>query len=157
EIRLFEPGPEALARVAQLTQRTNQFNCTTVRRTEAEVRQLCRSGAFRCLAVEVRDRFGDYGLVGVILFRADAEALEVDTFLLRCGVLGRGVEHAMLRRLGEEARGRGLARVDVPFVPTRKNQPALDFLERAGGRFRQEQPGGCVFRFPAAETASIVF
>src|SRR5207253_1955461 len=58
EVHIFEPGPEALPRVAQLTQRTNQFNCTTVRRTEAEIRQLCRTGAYRCLAVEVRDRFG---------------------------------------------------------------------------------------------------
>jgi FkbH-like protein len=157
QIHVFEPGPEALPRVAQLTQRTNQFNCTTIRRTEAELRQWRDAETGRCLAVEVCDRFGQYGLVGVLLYRNGAEAVEIDTFLLSCRVLGRGVEHALLRRLGEEAVGLGLARVDVPFVATQKNQPARDFLERVGARFRQDQPNGCAFRFPARVVTGLTF
>lgn len=157
QVCLFDPKPADLARVAQLTQRTNQFNCTTVRRTEGELRRLVSSRAYRCLAVEVSDRFGDYGLVGATLFRASAAALEVDTFLLSCRVLGRGVEHRMLRELGALAAARGLARVDVPFVPSRKNQAARDFLERAGGQFRHDTADGFVFRFPAEEAARLEY
>jgi len=122
-----------LSRAAQLTQRTNQFNCTTIRRTESEIRQFCRAdkggSSGECLVVEVSDRFGDYGLVGVILYTVRPEELEVDTFLLSCRALGRGVEHQMLAKLGEIAHERGVNRVIVPFIPTSKNAPAREFLE----------------------------
>jgi FkbH-like protein len=88
--------------VAQLTQRTNQFNFTTVRRTEIEMRAAAAGGSV-VLRVNVADRFGDYGLVGVIVADIRDARLIVDTLLLSCRVLGRGVEHAMLRRLGELA------------------------------------------------------
>ena len=89
-------------RVAQLTQRTNQFNFTTTRRTDPEMRALSGRGS-TVLRVKVRDRFGDYGIVGLVVVDAVADALIVDTLLLSCRVLGRGVEHAILRRLGELA------------------------------------------------------
>src|SRR5262249_4603751 len=79
--------------------------------------------------VDVSDRFGGYGLTGVVIFRAEASVLVVDTFLLSCRVLGRGVEHRLLARLGEIAVERGLARIDLPFVPTARNKPARLFLE----------------------------
>ena len=107
-----------MARVAQLTQRTNQMNATSIRRTEAEILELERSGA-TCLAVEVKDRFGNYGLTGAAIFRVAGAALVVDTFLASCRVLGRGVEHRMVARLGEIAREHGLERVEIPFTPTR--------------------------------------
>lgn len=157
EVDIAEPAPDRWARVAQLTQRTNQFNVSTRRRTEAEVEQQCRSGALACRAVTVRDRFGDYGLVGVVLYRTGPEAVEVDTFLLSCRVLGRGVEHRMLRWLGDLARERGLARVEIPFLPTAKNQPARDFLEAVGAAFRETREGGFLFRFPAEAAASCAF
>ena len=106
-VTISEPAPEQVDRFAQLTQRTNQFNFTTIRRNDSEIRQLRESG-LECRAVEVRDRFGDYGLVGVMIFDGRREALEVDTFLLSCRVLGRGVEHRMLNELGEIARRRYL-------------------------------------------------
>ena len=122
------PTRDQLARVAQLTQRTNQFNFTTRRRTEMEIEQLARQGK-ECLAVEVRDRFGDYGLVGLMVFAAESDRLVVDTFLLSCRVLGRGVEHAMLREIGNRAKTRGLAQVEMLFFASRKNLPARHFLE----------------------------
>ena len=102
QVNLPEPSHAQMFRVAQLTQRTNQFNFTTVRRTEAEIQRLPESG-LECRIVEVSDRFGDYGLVGVMIFGAIREALEVDTFLLSCRVLNRGVEHRMLNELGKIA------------------------------------------------------
>ena len=71
QVKLSKPSRAQLSRVAQLTQRTNQFNFTTVRRTEAQIQHLPRDG-LECRVVEVSDRFGDYGLVGVMIFGASA-------------------------------------------------------------------------------------
>jgi FkbH-like protein len=155
EVEISELTAQHLARVAQLSQRTNQFNCTTIRRSEGEIQALCLAGAKTCLVVDVRDRFGDYGLVGVLIFDTTPEAIAVDTLLLSCRALGRGVEQRMLARLGEIARARGLDRVDVPYVPTPRNRPVLDFLEKAGGQFKVARDQGFVFRFPAGEAAAL--
>lgn len=108
EIDIQELTSDRLTRASQLTQRTNQFNMTTIRRSEVEIQQLCDAGQLSALTVEVKDRFGDYGLVGLILYAQTAEAIAVDTFLLSCRVLGRGVEHQMLATLGKIASDRGL-------------------------------------------------
>ncbi|HEY6148844.1 MAG TPA: phosphopantetheine-binding protein, partial [Thermoanaerobaculia bacterium] len=106
------------------------------------------------LAVSVRDRFGDYGLVGAMLFRFDGGALAVDTFLLSCRALGRGVEHRMLARLGEIAQQSGLSSVTLPWRPSGKNRPALEFLESCGAGRTPQPGGGILFRLPAARAAA---
>ncbi len=133
-------GEDRLCRAAQLTQRTNQFNFTTVRRSEAELAAL--EGL--CVVVEASDRFGEYGTVGLMIFEAAGDAIEVDTFLLSCRVLGRGVEHRMLAWLGEEALRRGLRFVDARVEETARNAPARQFLQSVGGH------PGPVYRFEAA-------
>ncbi len=143
EVSIQPMAPAQVARVAQLTRRTNQMNATLVRRNEAEIRALDAE----TLVVEVSDRFGSYGLCGVVIFRSTADALAVDTFLLSCRALGRGVEHRMLARLGEIARERGLSRVEIPFVAGPRHRPAELFLESTG-----MAPAG----FLSAEAASAV-
>jgi acyl carrier protein len=157
QVRISELRPEALARAAQLTQRTNQMNFTTIRRGEAEIQALVSSGAAECLTVEVTDRFGSYGLTGLTIFRAGIEALLVDTFLLSCRVLGRGVEHRLLAKLGEIAVSRGLLRVEIPFVPTPRNQPALMFLENVGAQSKVRTEGGFLFALPASYAGAITY
>jgi FkbH-like protein len=98
--------------------------------------------------VQVRDRFGDYGLVGTVLFERRAEHLWVDTLLLSCRVLGRKVEHRMLEKLGQVAQARGLQWVHVPYCSTHKNQPVLDFLNELGDEFRHPSNDGYCFQFP---------
>src|SRR5207245_320933 len=93
EITISKMEASQVARCAQLTERTNQFNFTTVRRREDELYTLWKAGVAQCLAVRVQDRFGDYGLVGLMIFETREQALKLDTFLLSCRVLGRGVEH----------------------------------------------------------------
>ncbi|WP_392535306.1 amino acid adenylation domain-containing protein [Nostoc sp. C117] len=153
EIEISPMQNQQLSRVAQLTQRTNQFNLTTIRRSEAEIQQLCNLESLECRVVKVKDRFGDYGLVGLLLFESQENALSVDTFLLSCRVLGRGVEHKMLAYLGTLAQERGLERVELFYRPTKKNQPAWDFLVSIGRQFQQEKDGGWLFEFPS-QTAS---
>jgi len=125
--------PEQLARVAQLTQRTNQFNASTIRRSEKDVQSLHDAGA-ECLTVVVSDRFGDYGLVGVMIFKAESDTLVIDTFLLSCRALGRGVEYQMLAELIRVARERDLEYVEIIYSKTEKNEPVYKWLEKTGHR-----------------------
>ncbi len=148
-------APEHLERVSQLTQRTNQLNFTTVRRTEADLQQRLASGELEGLVTEVRDRFGDYGLVGAVLFAPAAGALRVDTFLLSCRALGRGVEVRTLKRLGEIAQERGLARVELGYRRSKKNKPALELLESVARAFAGPTDDGYLFDVPAGELAAL--
>src|SRR5262249_55748672 len=145
-----------LARVAQLTQRTNQFNFTTIRRGDGEIQRLSETG-LECRVVEVSDRFGDYGLVGVMIFAEREEVLEVDTFLLSCRVLGRGIEHRMFNELGRISRQRGRSLVEAVVIPTGRNQPARDFLASVAAGFREDLPGRWLYRIPAEEAAIIAY
>ena len=153
--RIDTMRPHQIERVSQLTQRTNQFNFTTRRRSPTDIEQAQRTGALACLVVDVSDRFGDYGLVGVVLFRAADNHLQVDTLLLSCRVLGRGVEHRILARLGEIAQERALSHVWIEYIPTQKNEPAIDFLQKTVAPFAEEQSDRILFRVPAATAASI--
>jgi FkbH-like protein len=145
-VRVETLTPDHLPRTAQLTQRTNQFNFTTIRRTEQQIQNLIAEGSFACRTVDVSDRFGDYGLTGVVLFGIEDDALVIDTFLLSCRVLGRGVEHRVMAALGEEAIGRGLSFLVAKLEPTSKNQPARDFLDNVGARYFADG----AYRFPVA-------
>ncbi len=146
---------EDLPRVSQLTLRTNQFNLTTVRRSESEIRQLTNPGGFECLTVRVSDRFGDYGLVGAILYRIKDAVLHVETFLMSCRVLGRGVEHRIISQLGEIALGHSAREVELQFVPTAKNQVAREFLDATLDAFREPAGNGFLYRIPAEQAAAI--
>jgi len=149
---------QQVARAAELTQRTNQFNLTPIRRSEAEVQALVQRGGAECLVVRVGDRFGDYGLVGLMIFALGPDALTVATFLLSCRALGRGVEHRMLAALGETANQRGLGWIDVAFSPTQKNQPARDFLDSVAADFEVAQSNGSsLFRIPAEFAAKAIY
>jgi FkbH-like protein len=159
QIKPCTPGD--LTRVAQLTERTNQFNFTTIRRTAAEIGGLLAGGKLECLTVDVSDRFGDYGLTGVVLFRpvswqAKAPApLEIDTLLLSCRVLGRGVEHRVLAHLAQEALRSGLSTLTATLQLTAKNEPARRFLHEVGARFEQKTESGFCYRLPAAEMSEL--
>jgi len=155
KVHISEMSDSQIARAAQLTQRTNQFNFTIIRRSEAKIQKLCQSEELECLVVEVSDRFGDYGLVGVIMFRTNGKALEVDTFLLSCRVLGRGVEHQMLAKLGEIAKERALSRVNIPCGLTEKNQPALDFLHGIAAKLDKQSDGHMIFTLPVECAVSL--
>lgn len=154
QIEVGAPAEDDWARVSQLTQRTNQFNFTTRRRSEAEMRALGQGTTVR--SVRVRDRFGDYGLVGIFVTTEAADALEVDTLLLSCRVLGRGVEHEMLASVGRLALARGKPLVRLRLIRTPKNEPALAFAESVVGAFRREVDGGVVWDVPADRAAAIV-
>ncbi len=155
---VIEPvNAEQMARVAQLTQRTNQFNATTIRRQSGELQQLLNNGDYTCLTAVVSDRFGDYGLVGVIIFEKVTEALRVDTLLLSCRAMGRGVEHEMLRQVAEYAQSTGVTHIEVPYIPSARNQPALNFLESIEAGTKQVQEDGWLFVYPVTTVNTLAY
>lgn len=157
QIDLRPLNDEDLPRVSQLTLRTNQFNCTTIRRSEPELGKLWRDGQLQGLTVRVSDRFGDYGLVGAVLFNVAGMELTVDTFLMSCRALGRGVEHRMIAAIGEIAVERGCQTVAIPFAPTPKNRPAHDFLTASFPQYAEQgEAGGQTFRPTGAVAAALV-
>ncbi len=149
--------PEMLGRVSQLTQRTNQFNTTTIRRNESELKTELDSGSLQCVTIAAADRFGDYGNVGAVLYSVASEGLNVDSFLLSCRALGRGVEHQIVRHLGDIAQQHQLPEVWLRFQATKKNAPALRFLESLPASRGQEAGDIEIFRMNAADASQLVY
>jgi len=119
-----------LARSVQLLAKTNQFNLTTRRRSAAEIEEFASSLGGQAIAVRSRDRFGDAGVVGLALARTEGDACLIDSFLLSCRVIGRGIETAMLAQIAQQAIRDGAKRLIGQFIPTKKNAPcALFYLD----------------------------
>ena len=145
EAEVASVSPATLARVAQLTQKTNQFNLTTRRYTEQQVAEMAAQSDCQVLAIKVKDRFGDHGLVGVAITRDEADTCEIDTFLLSCRVIGRSVETALLAHIAQMAAARNRRRLLGKFLPTKKNAPARDFYAQHGFQRLEENEGGSVW------------
>jgi FkbH-like protein len=132
EVEIAPASSFSVPRIAQLTQKTNQWNMTTRRYSEAQIAAFTSDPAHGVFSVAARDRFGDHGIIGVCILTWSGGECVIDTFLLSCRVIGRGIEQAMMSFVVDQARSRGLQRLSAEFVPTRKNAPALGFYERVG-------------------------
>ncbi|MGD0898119.1 MAG: HAD-IIIC family phosphatase [Thermoguttaceae bacterium] len=125
-------GEADLPRIAQLTQKTNQFNLSLRRRTVADLRTLGPDTAV--YAVGAADRFGEYGLIGACILSHNCgspECVELETLLISCRALGRGIEDAVLHELLLQVRSRG-KRLLARYVPGPRNGPVKAFLQRCG-------------------------
>ncbi len=116
-----------LARSVQLLAKTNQFNLTTRRHSAAEVEKFASSPGGQAVAVRVRDRFGDAGVVGLALARNEGDFCFIDSLLLSCRVIGRGIETALLAHLADNAIKTGAKQLIGEFIATKKNAPCADF------------------------------
>lgn len=134
-----------VARVAQLTQKTNQFNLTTRRYTEQQIGEMATRPDWHVFSIKVCDRFGDHGLVGVAIAHDQGDQCEIDTFLLSCRVIGRTVETALLGYIAESAQQRGCKRLVGWFLPTKKNAPARDFYQQHGFVKREQNESGSLW------------
>lgn len=144
-------GPPMSLRAAQLTQRTNQFNLTTRRYTPAEILACCSDPEWLVRIYRAWDRFGDYGYVGLTMAHKAPEELRVDTFLLSCRAMSRGIEAAMLCSLIEES---SVNRVACCYLPTEKNAPCADFLARSGFVRDPENSARWILDRPAASVTA---
>jgi FkbH-like protein len=150
---------EDLPRAAQLTQKTNQFNLTTRRYTEQELRALQMTPGTEVFIASVADKYRDNGKVFVSIVRRESlDTAELDTFLMSCRVVGRFIEDQILDQLVKDLRADGLSRLRVQFIPTRKNAPARAFIERLlGGRLvSAEDSGAQTWEFDIAKASPVI-
>jgi len=127
KIEVFAAQKHHLARVTQLINKTNQFNLTTVRRTQDEVEELVGSKDALVLGMDIKDKYGDYGLVGVTILKKKAKSCVIDTLLMSCRVLGRGAEETLIAKLAEAAKSLGCDEIRGRYIATSKNAMVKDF------------------------------
>src|SRR3989344_1072876 len=121
-----------IPRLAQLTQKTNQFNLTTRRYLTEDLERLARDKNYLIFGGAVRDKFGDNGLTGVALVKKEPLAWRVETLLLSCRIIGRRVEEVMITHIAEQAKKSGIEELVGEFIATAKNAPAKDFYKNQG-------------------------
>jgi FkbH-like protein len=133
--------PAGRARIVQLINKTNQFNLTTRRRTDAEVEQMMQQPAALTMQFRLKDIYGDNGMIGIIIAAPAAETglhgataadRAIDTWLMSCRVLGRQVEDAMMNVLAEQAKACGVRRIFGQYIPTAKNAMVREHYARMG-------------------------
>lgn len=125
-------GETDLPRFVQLCQKTNQFNLTTKRYSEADAARMLSDGSFSLYIFSAEDRFGSCGHIGAAVLVKENDLIRIDTFLLSCRAMGRNIEYGILGWLIGECVKRGVSRVRGDFVRSAKNAAAEDFLSRAG-------------------------
>ena len=132
KVTLSRNAQDRIARIAELTRKSNQFNVTTRRYSEAQIRQWMQDPDAAVYSFAVNDKFGDAGLTGVVIVAYSDITVTVDTFLMSCRVIGRGVEAAVWTHVMAAAAQRGAQAVRAEYVPTAKNAQVADFYERMG-------------------------
>ncbi|SHH71961.1 HAD-superfamily phosphatase, subfamily IIIC/FkbH-like domain-containing protein [Bradyrhizobium erythrophlei] len=119
-------------RITQLISKSNQFNLTTRRYSEAEIAAMQSNADIFTLQARLEDIFGDNGMISAVICRQAGRRWEVDTWIMSCRVLGRRVEEAILQHLVEQARSRGITEIVGRYIPTAKNGLVRDHFSRLG-------------------------
>ena len=132
--------PSDIARVAQLTQKTNQYNLTTLRYTEQEIDVLYQSEESDIVTLKADDKFGTYGLIGVAILRYKKEGLEIDSFLLSCRAIGRALEEVLFEECIKQGKKKGARFVTGLFSKTKKNSQVECFFENHGFDIKTKEP-----------------
>lgn len=121
-----------MARIAQLTNKSNQFNLTTKRMSQADIEAVAEDKSFITLYGKLEDKFGDNGVVSVVIGEIDGKELNIRLWLMSCRVLKRDMEHAMLDTLVKKALSKGITRINGYYYPTAKNSMVKEFYGRMG-------------------------
>lgn len=145
-IRPFEPM--YMARIAQLTNKSNQFNLTTRRYTQSEIERTAADADYITLYGKLEDRFGDNGVVSVVIGNKKEKVLHVDLWIMSCRVLKRDMEYAMMDCLVEECLKEGITAIMGYYYPTPKNGMVKNFYELQGfTKLTEDDKGNTVWRY----------
>ena len=155
EAVISEFTPVDVPRLSQLINKSNQFNLTTRRRSEAEVIAVINDPGHIGYSVRLKDRFGDHGLISIVIGKKAGETMHIDTWIMSCRVLKRQVEEEVLNELARLARVHGCARLKGIYLPTAKNEMVRDFYPRMGFSLTRENGTGREFELKLAVFHSI--
>lgn len=140
-----------IPRITQLTNKSNQFNLTTKRYTQSEMEDCAKDPAYIRLCGRLCDKFGDNGIVSVVIGRKDNEKLHIELWLMSCRVLKRDMELAMLDELVKQAKGQGITEIVGYYYPTKKNSMVKDLYEKFGFDKLSDDNGSTVWRLQTAD------
>lgn len=121
-----------IPRIAQLTQRSNQFNLRTTRYTEAQIKEVAENENFITLYFTLKDKFGDHGLISVVILEKHSDYLFIETWLMSCRVLKRGMEEFVVNKMVETAKENGFDTIKGEYIPTAKNAMVKDLFSKMG-------------------------
>jgi FkbH-like protein len=138
KLRIKKANDFTIPRISQLTLKTNQFNLTTRRYQEEDIRKfVANQEGYLVGCGQIEDKFGDNGITGVFIVKKENKSeWIIDTFLLSCRIMGRGIEDGILSHILQRAKDEGVSIVKGEFIPTKKNRPCEGFLSDYG--FRKE-------------------
>jgi FkbH-like protein len=148
---IVDVNSSTLARIAQLTQKTNQLNTTTRRYTEHDILGMLRDPTWILFGIRIIDKFGDNGILGATFIKIAGEAAQIDTFLLSCRVIGRTVETAMLSRVCDIATMNNCSRLTGWFLPSKKNAPAAKIFSDHGFTIATQSENGTLWQLDLNE------
>ena len=132
-IKIEKADEFTIPRISQLTLKTNQFNLTTKRYQEEDIRKFSKDEKVLIGCAQVQDKFGDNGITGVfIVDKQNSEEWFLDSFLLSCRIMGREIEKAILNYIIEQAKKNNVKKIVAKYVPTQKNKPVENFLPKCG-------------------------
>ena len=141
-----------MSRIAQLSNKSNQFNLTTRRYSQADIEALAQDPEHVTLYGKLCDKFGDNGVVSVVVGRIDGEArdeLHMELWLMSCRVLKRNMEFAMMDALVDRARALGIKKLVGYYYPTAKNAMVKEFYALQGfSKVSEDEAGNTVWEFP---------
>ncbi len=132
EATINKTTPFQVPRIAQMTQKTNQFNLRTQRYTESDIKRFMEDENHEVYFLSLADKFGDNGIVGTAIINIDGEAAFIDSFIFSCRALGRTAETALLNYIIDDVKSTGLKKLEGEYLPTKKNMPCKDFYKDHG-------------------------
>mgnify|MGYP001031171987 CR=1 FL=1 len=136
-LKVHEGNDFTLDRIASMTQKTNQFNLTTRRYNSADIKSFIDNGSLvYCLSV--KDKFGDNGITVATIVHKDGNQANIDSFLLSCRILGRGIEIAFMKYVLNQLYADGITEISAVFIPSKKNVQTKDFYEKLGFNLVEE-------------------
>ena len=132
KIRIKLDNEFSISRISQLILKTNQFNLTTKRYQEEQIKEFIEDKTIIVGCSEVDDKFGENGITNVFIIKTKSNEWIIDTFLLSCRIMGRGIEEGIIGKILEIAKNKGIEKITATFIPTEKNKPAENFLKNYG-------------------------
>lgn len=140
-------GDKEIPRFSQLLNKSNQFNLRTQRYTEDEICSMQKDKNVRCLCGELSDKFSSYGIISCVILKKTEELVFIDSWVMSCRVLKRGVEYMMFRQMIAESEAVGCREIVAEYIPTTKNGMVQDFYEGLGFDLCSEQDGVKRYRY----------
>jgi len=145
---VIEYGNEySIPRISQLTQRSNQFNLTTLRYSEDDIRSLVQNENSDVLTVQLNDKFGNSGISGVAIISYENESANIESFLMSCRIIGRGAEDVLIDTVIKVIKDKGHKSIFAKYIKSAKNQQVQDFYVKRGFDVHNHEEQSTVYKF----------